>query len=68
MPVIREHICFPLIIAMQRAMRHRQLPEQWLWWNNRSVINLHGDANITHQAGNASDVNASWSDAVDGRA
>ncbi|MAE53702.1 MAG: hypothetical protein CMI20_06290 [Opitutae bacterium] len=31
------------------------------------VISLHGDANITHQAGNVYlDVNASWSDAVDG--
>ena len=31
------------------------------------IINLHGDGNITHQAGNAYlDANASWSDAVDG--
>ena len=31
------------------------------------VISLHGDANITHQAGNAYlDANASWSDLVDG--
>ena len=31
------------------------------------IISLHGDANITHQAGNVYlDANASWSDAVDG--
>ena len=31
------------------------------------VISLHGDANITHEAGNPYiDANASWSDAVDG--
>ena len=31
------------------------------------VISLHGDANITHQAGNVYlNANASWSDAVDG--
>ena len=30
------------------------------------VISLHGDANISHQAGNVYlDANASWSDAVD---
>ena len=30
------------------------------------VINLHGDANITHEAGNYVDANAGWNDAVDG--
>ena len=31
------------------------------------VISLHGDSNITHEAGNPYlDLNASWSDAVDG--
>ena len=31
------------------------------------VISLHGDANITHEAGNPYlDANASWTDAVDG--
>ena len=67
MPVFREIICFHLIILIHLAMPHRPLPEQFVVDTTAPVINLHGDANITHQAGNAYlDANASWSDAVDG--
>ena len=66
MPVFRELMCFPILITIQRVMQHRP-PNSGCGGYDCSGYQFAGDANITHQAGNVYlDVNASWSDAVDG--
>ena len=61
-------MCLVIITPMQQAMPPRRLPEPVdVVDTTAPVISLHGDANITHEAGSPYlDANASWTDAVDG--
>ena len=67
MPVFRELMCFPIIITTAGNAAQTVTRTVVVVDTIAPVISLHGDANITHQSGNAYlDANASWSDLVDG--